>query len=457
MNIANLLSTNMITYDSGLQSVKGEKIARGDFVTLLMNMVNVNGKVAKDAISAENIITQLLQMLSNGADSEECLSLLDGVDIEVLEEVANLIGVFAGISEEESIVGAKSPDEDSDKEIASDDLTQEMQTLVTVAAPIHIPDDDGALISEHGSKNYRIGNTDIAKYGNITDAGAKVHDSEQSSQGIDVSGLANIIDGETFKEVSNAVNNALSDVVAHKVATEVGNPISNGAKFGTGESVPVDNAILEESNIEITKVSQDRTVQMFERSSFQLRPEVVRSDEATILHKAQQTVIADNVQPIDVVTNPDMDIIDVDNQAQVIIKEPAEQIAMEITNQLTTLEKEGSTKIQMKLEPESLGKVVIEMTLESGKMAVKITAESQIASAMLAERANDLTHGLKGQGITLESYNVSYENHDANSSFTNKNPQYSQSRNAFTVRGDYNGEVSDDYVDSPSGGLNLYA
>ena len=340
-------------------------------------------------------------MLSNGADSEECLSLVDGVDIEVLEEVANLIGAIAGIHREEGITNAKL-EEDTDKVAASDDeLIEEMQALVSVPMPAQIPDTENVIMEDSGMDRYLAINADVATYQNV-DAGQKAYDVEQLPQGIDVSEFANLVDGETFEEVSIAMNRALDVAIAQRAATEAVNHVSNGAESGTGGGSSADNAISEESNIEITKIVQDKSAQILERSVSELRPVVVQSEEIAELQKVHRTKNADGVQSIGAIANPEMSNIDEVAQAEVIIKEPIQQVANRINNQIMALEKEGTTKIEMKLEPESLGRVVIEMTLESGKLAVKIVAENQMASAMLAERASDLTHGLKGRASLLK-------------------------------------------------------
>ena len=455
MNIANLLAANMVTADSGLHSVKGEKMAEGDFVSMLMNMMNGDAEIANDAANSKSIVMRILQMLSNGADSEECLSLVDGADIEVLEEVANLIGAIAGIRREEGITNAKL-EEDTDKVAASDDeLIEEMQALVSVPMPAQIPDTENVIMEDSGMDRYLAINADVATYQNV-DAGQKAYDVEQLPQGIDVSEFANLVDGETFEEVSIAMNRALDVAIAQRAATEAVNHVSNGAESGTGGGSSADNAISEESNIEITKIVQDKSAQILERSVSELRPVVVQSEEIAELQKVHRTKNADGVQSIGAIANPEMSNIDEVAQAEVIIKEPIQQVANRINNQIMALEKEGTTKIEMKLEPESLGRVVIEMTLESGKLAVKIVAENQMASAMLAERASDLTHGLKGQGITLESYDISYSNQHKDNSFTQRDQHFSRSKSAFAMHGDFSGEVDNDFANSPSSALNLY-
>ena len=442
MNVANLLSANMVTADSGMQSIKGEKMVEGDFISMLMKMMNGDAEVANDAANSDNVIVQILQMLSSGESSEECLNLLDGADIEVLEEVANLIGAIAGIREEVGIASAES-EEDTDNEAANDDLIKVMQ-LTSVPMPMQIRDTENAIEGDSGMGSYRSVNA--------ADAGIKSYDGGQLSQGIDIREFANTIDGETFEEISNALSNA----TAVKSATETVNTPSNGAEFKMGEGVPADDAILDESNIEITKMVQDKSAQILERGISEFRPVVIESEEIAQLQKAHRTTNAENVQPVDVIANPEMGGIEVVSRSEVIIREPIEQVANRIDNHIMTLEKEGATKIEMKLEPESLGKVMIEMTMESGKLAVKIVAENQMASAMLAERASDLTHGLKAQGITLESYDISYSDHDTDNSFLGRNPQFNRGKSTFAMHGSFSSEVDNDYANLPSSALNLY-
>lgn len=444
MNVANLLSANMITANSGLESIKGDEVASGDFTALLVDMMNTD---AKAAMNSENIIMQILQMLSNGAESEECLNLLDGVDIEVLEEVANLIDSIVPTDEDTTIDGAESEDI-ADEKATDDDGIEDMQQLASVVMPIHIHDVASADVVESGSNHIYSANA--------VNSTIDVQSGEQLPQGINIAELANVVDGATFEEVSNLLHNAMSNATTQKMATETANHASGGAEFKMGDDIDADKAMLDEANIEITKMEQDKSAQILERSISELRPVVMKSEEIAQLQKAHRTTNADNVQPIDSMANPEMSAINEGEQAQVIIERPIEQVANEINNYITALEKEGSTKIEMKLEPESLGKVVIEMTLEGGKLAVKIVAENQIASAMLAERASDLTHGLKGQGITLESYDISYSNHDTDNSFSGRNPQFSRSKSTFTMHGDFSGEVDSDYANSPSSALNLY-
>ncbi|NMA79249.1 MAG: hypothetical protein GX967_01230 [Clostridiales bacterium] len=437
MNIANLLSANMITADSNLASIKGGEVASGDFTALLMNMINTDVKLA---MNSENIIMQILQMLSSGASSEECLNLLSDVDIEVLEEVADLIGGIATTKENITTSGAKF--EDADEKAEDDDITEEMQQLASTIMPAHIPDIVSAVEMESDSS--RIDNA------NILNTMMAADDGEQLPRRINIDELANVVGKETFVEVSDAIRNA----IANKTTGEA-SPVQDGIELDNGERISADKSSDKGAHVEITKVDQDRTAQIFERSIIELRRVVVKSEEIDELHKIDHITNASGVEAISTIANADINAIEAENAVEVIRSEPIEQVAIRISNQMAEVEKEGTTKIEMRLEPESLGKVVIEMTIESGKLAVKIVAENQMASAMLAERASDLTHGLKGQGITLESYDVSYTGHESGDSH-HRDQQFRQGRNTFTMNGNYSSDANSDYVNTPSSALNLY-
>ena len=90
----------------------------------------------------------------------------------------------------------------------------------------------------------------------------------------------------------------------------------------------------------------------------------------------------------------------------------------------------GKTTFTVILTPESLGRITVKMSSESGKLSVEILTETQSAKQLFEARANELVYNLKQNDVEIQSYKVESDSQLFNQSFdgSSKNP-YRQQQN----------------------------
>ena len=85
----------------------------------------------------------------------------------------------------------------------------------------------------------------------------------------------------------------------------------------------------------------------------------------------------------------------------------------------------GKQTFTVVLNPESLGKITVKMTSESGKLSVEILTETDAAKQLFETRANELAENLRQSNVEIESYRVETDSDQLfNESFdgSSKNP-----------------------------------
>lgn len=98
----------------------------------------------------------------------------------------------------------------------------------------------------------------------------------------------------------------------------------------------------------------------------------------------------------------------------------------------------GKQTFTVVLTPETLGKITVKMTSESGKLSVEILTETDAAKQLFETRANELANNLRQSNVEIESYKVETENNQFfNESFdgSSKNP-YRESHESETPEED---------------------
>ncbi|MCL2086343.1 MAG: flagellar hook-length control protein FliK [Oscillospiraceae bacterium] len=81
------------------------------------------------------------------------------------------------------------------------------------------------------------------------------------------------------------------------------------------------------------------------------------------------------------------------------------QITTEILAKMEALPPKGMT-FEMELNPAQLGKIVIKLVSQAGKVSLEITAGRQETAALLQNRAENMTAILRANGVELETYQV---------------------------------------------------
>ncbi|MGZ8459903.1 MAG: flagellar hook-length control protein FliK [Candidatus Deferrimicrobiaceae bacterium] len=78
-----------------------------------------------------------------------------------------------------------------------------------------------------------------------------------------------------------------------------------------------------------------------------------------------------------------------------------EQVAMKMTPL-----PDGAHDVELRLNPEHLGKLKIELHIDSGRMDASVQADNSEARALLLREEPALREALRNAGVTLSSFNV---------------------------------------------------
>ncbi|HHY14161.1 MAG TPA: flagellar hook-length control protein FliK [Thermoanaerobacterales bacterium] len=73
---------------------------------------------------------------------------------------------------------------------------------------------------------------------------------------------------------------------------------------------------------------------------------------------------------------------------------------------------DNQTTATIKLEPEFLGKLDLEIVIDRGIMVAEFTVENQQVKALIEQNLTELRHNLEKNGVFVEGFNVSVNHHD---------------------------------------------
>ncbi len=82
-------------------------------------------------------------------------------------------------------------------------------------------------------------------------------------------------------------------------------------------------------------------------------------------------------------------------------------LTKQVNDNIKVFVTEGHSEIEIKLEPESLGKLSLKVVTEQGMMVAKFEAESQKVKEIIESNMNTLKRNLEEQGVKVQSLDVS--------------------------------------------------
>lgn len=96
---------------------------------------------------------------------------------------------------------------------------------------------------------------------------------------------------------------------------------------------------------------------------------------------------------------------------EVVKAVPQELIGRQVTDRLTSHEiKQGADQISLKLSPENLGNLQLNMRMDDNRLKLEIVAENRAVRDALLQQADDLKETLARQNIKVDSFSVTTGN-----------------------------------------------
>lgn len=135
----------------------------------------------------------------------------------------------------------------------------------------------------------------------------------------------------------------------------------------------------------------------------QVKPELLENAGTTFRLPEQHAVPMPTGQPVVVAT---------DGATTELVKNvPQELVGRQVIDRLVNHEiKQGSDQISLKLSPENLGSLQLNMRMEDNRLKLEIVAESRGVRDALLQQADDLKETLARQNIKVDSFNVTTGN-----------------------------------------------
>lgn len=110
------------------------------------------------------------------------------------------------------------------------------------------------------------------------------------------------------------------------------------------------------------------------------------------------------------ILNGNQDKVDMVAKA-VTVSADAQEIMKQITNQIKITFQTEATKMEMELNPASLGKVGLQIESKGGVITAHFTAQNEAVKAAIESQAVELKENLVSQGVKIESVEVTVESH----------------------------------------------
>ena len=134
-----------------------------------------------------------------------------------------------------------------------------------------------------------------------------------------------------------------------------------------------------------------------------------------------------------------------EQMTQAVLSEPVrtENLFDEMVSRIDVMRTESTQTMSIQLKPDFLGKVDLEIVLNSSGLHIRINADNQDVRSMVNSQINSLIESLTNKGIEVAEVEVSYTGFNNGELTQSRGEQSSQSGKA-TVRRDYSGHGSDD-------------
>lgn len=135
----------------------------------------------------------------------------------------------------------------------------------------------------------------------------------------------------------------------------------------------------------------------------QVKPELVENVGTTFRLSEQHAVSMHTGQPVVVATDG--------ATAELVKNVPQELIGRQVTDRLASHEiKQGNDQISLKLSPENLGNLQLNMRMDDNRLKLEIVAETRGVRDALLQQADELKETLARQNIKVDSFSVTTNN-----------------------------------------------
>lgn len=417
MNILPMISTEQLPLSS-IPSQGNTEIPQGESFELALKALlsGLDGQQETDSVS-ETSLPQLLSI----SDVEGLMSILSLLTPNELSELSELLTAYADGEEGASETLFQALDKLGIASIFKPVITEEETTKELSDEVIQLL---AAMLYQNQEQNAQHNYIANSQEASQSISPISNNATTSSTQSATLSTQAMEMSNQAVFQVADQASAPQSEVQVDLPQFSVDTSLPKAESFQEG--LPTDNFrqptdSTQAQTVEIQAVSYtpsqaEQTNELIARlqSETALRPSIMVLGEAKQIAlqaekpiqaverdttlKAQMSVSAQPTISSDILT-PEQTISPESVTAQVEGK---------IAERLQTLSTELSPKSEftMLLEPESLGKITVKLTMEDSKLTINIVAENKLTQQLLAQRGDLLTDNLKLSSISVESYTV---------------------------------------------------
>lgn len=218
-----------------------------------------------------------------------------------------------------------------------------------------------------------------------------------------------------------ALTENLSDVLKNLISDNAGDHMSSLLKSLAGENEPVQTVNIKTSTetLEIAgvdvSVTSEETVSNPQTVSSQTEGQLsgqsgrdsaeeqnLPSQNGKVPVNAEQPAAGTAAQPQNVFNNIAMAVADA---APAASSNPVDVVS-QIVDRIKTVVKQDTTSMELTLNPESLGKVSVQITSSHGVMTAQFTAQSEAARHAIESQLQTLKDAFNNQGLKVEAVEV---------------------------------------------------
>lgn len=268
-----------------------------------------------------------------------------------------------------------------------------------------------------------------------------------------------IISGQN--DVQAPVIEVNTEIIASDVNTDPNNSDIKQNIKNILNKTSLNQEVLDKLNAKITSVESSNSpnsgstnLPASQNTNEQIIKLTIESDNKNTINIDNITPSVTNETPIQQDFNKIMENVQQQGQPQTTKTLSDNEILSQINNKLNTLKDEGTTKINIVLKPENLGKVNLELINTKEGLTAQMTTDNPQVKEILDKSLDSLKNSLNNQGVNVNSVSVKVEEpqkHQQNDmlSFSNgqSNTGYQESSNNSQPQNP-NGVPFDEEIDS---------
>lgn len=298
---------------------------------------------------------------------------------EISEDIVSFLKDTFGMSEEDIV------DILEQLGLSAADLAFSLSADWNQVTLINVENIKAFIMEAHGVEDANLFLTSDIMSGELTDIMAGIQDILEESMGMDLESFLqsdNVLLQSFAEKLGQMLNQPEQAAGEQKTDDAALDLMQNAAASGTEDEIPV-----------VVETSEDSGLSDLYQNSQQARTENVRQDQAESPLNAFVERLTQSFETVGTTETVSQDVTMTD-----IVQQVVNHIRIRVLPQTTSME--------LQLNPESLGRVNLNVTSNNGTATATLTVQNQMAKEALESQIAVLKENLESQGLKVESVEV---------------------------------------------------